>query len=88
MKTFSAHVLKLLSEKATKNWRVRSHPVSEDEFIVEADKLDPNHPYHVQVFGEDRHPELYPPHVARADAELACLLRNNVDKIIELLEDK
>lgn len=86
MQTFSPAVLRLLSAKASKNWRVRQHPHEESEFIVEADKLKPDHPYHIQVFGEDRHPDLYPPHVARADAELACLLRNNLDTIIAALE--
>jgi hypothetical protein len=83
--------LRALDRLASKNWRVRQSPMEPDnpgEFILEADKLSPSHPYNIQVLGDDKHPELYPPKVARADAELMAILRNNLSTIIELLEKK
>lgn len=83
--------LRSLDRLASKNWRIRQNPMEPENlgaFIVEADKLKPDHPYNIDVLGDDRNEKLYPPKVARADAELMVILRNNVGKIIELLESK
>lgn len=88
---FMPNYLRQLDRLASKNWRVRQSPMEPDDpgaFIVEADKLKGSHPYNIQVLGEDRHPELYPADVARADATLAVILRNNLPEIIAMLEAK
>lgn len=68
--------LERLDREATRNWRIRENPQRADQFFVQADRLDPSHPYDIDVLGEDRHEVLYPPAVARVDADLIVALRN------------
>jgi hypothetical protein len=58
-----------LAGKATPGpWIHRTVPGFDEDGIVQAPKLDPSHPYNIQVLGDDRNERLYPPELYRADA--------------------
>lgn len=50
--------------------KYRIREFSEDEFFVELDKQNPDHPYNIEVLGEDFGGDIYTPEMKRFHAEL------------------
>lgn len=73
------HQLSQQAAKATKNWRVRFNPADTKDFFVEADRLDPTHPYDIEVMGDDKNPRLYPPAQALSDATFMVAARRELE---------
>ena len=78
------HGRELLAAATPGDWRIRTSPVNDESFFVEANKIDPVHPYNIEVLGDDD--TLYP--TRRADAELIVWLKNNASHLLDCLENQ
>lgn len=65
-------------------WRVRVHPQNKDQFFIEASKNSPDHPYDIEVMGEDTG-KLYPDAQKRADADFIVKAVNCHDELVATL---
>lgn len=63
-------------------WFVREHTASKDSFFVQAPRLDPSHPYDIEVLGEDD--TLYP--TRRGDADFIAQAHNSMPLLLEAVE--
>jgi len=70
-------------------WRIRAHPGNPDDFFIQADRNRPDHPYDIEVLGDDTNSVLYPVEQKRADAELivqaTAAMQNTTDAWKRLL---
>lgn len=77
------HTLKELLEKTTPGeWVIRELPGGSDYFI-QAPRLDPTHPYDVDILGEDD--TLYP--TKRADAEFIVVAHNLLPELFDYIRE-
>lgn len=60
-------------------WRYRELPHGNDCF-VQADRLKPEHPYDIEILGDDTNEDLYPLEQKKADAQRIVACVNALDK--------
>lgn len=73
-------------EKATPGpWGHRVHPNGVQSF-VQAPRLKPDHPYDIEILGEDRNEELYPPAQALADGDLIANAPTDLTDLLAYVE--
>jgi hypothetical protein len=77
--------LALVGQATPGDWRVRQGR-SEQEFFIQAPRLDPNDPYDIEVLGEDD--TLYPTRRADADAIVALMafMRTHGPELLRAVE--
>lgn len=57
-------------------------PLPNSLSFIRAPRLDPSHPYDIEVMGEDRNDQLYPPEQAFADGDFIAAAPTDVRDLI------
>jgi hypothetical protein len=72
----------LLANITPGQWTIRESPMGDGRFFVQAPRVDPKHPYDIEVLGEDD--SLYP--TKRGDAEFIAKAPEIVRQLLAMVK--
>lgn len=78
------HGRMLLTKVTPGDWKIRTNPRTGEPGFVQAPRIDPTHPYDIEVLGEDD--TLYS--TRNADMELIVWLKNNAEWLFDLIDER
>lgn len=77
-------LLEMLFKATPGTWEHVHHPGGGDGSYIRAPRLDPSHPYDIEIMQEDRHEKLYPPDQAFADGDFIAAMKNATEDLCAL----